>query len=298
MGGKGPVVSGAIAKILPNGRRLHLQHGPIDLIIDAEGQDRAAAYHAAIERFNTVLEEIVQELPLMRLPVNPSNIQSPYGTVTRRMHAAVMQHAQSVFVTPMAAVAGAVADEILSRMVAAVCLERCYVNNGGDIALHLENDAVYSAAMVGLDGSDRGRIALRADQGVGGIATSGLGGRSLTMGIADQVTVLADCAATADVAATLIANAVDLPGHPSVRRTPATVLEPDSDLGERMVVETCGPLTQNDIETALGNGAAAARGMLAEGLIKSAALFLRGSHRVIENQSIIATSTDRIQEHA
>ena len=64
-----------------------------------------------------------------------------------------------------------------------------------------------------------------------GIATSGWRGRSFSLGIADAVTVLADRAAAADAAATIIANAVDLPGHPAIVRVPACELAPDSDLG-------------------------------------------------------------------
>ena len=53
------------------------------------------------------------------------------------MHAAVLPYAAEHFITPMAAVAGAVAEEVLGAMMRAAELERAYVNNGGDIALHL-----------------------------------------------------------------------------------------------------------------------------------------------------------------
>jgi uncharacterized protein len=76
-----------------------------------------------------------------------------------------------------------------------------------------------------------GAIEITRDMPVRGIATSGRHGRSLSLGIADSVTVLAATAAAADAAATLIANAVDLPGHAAVRRAPACSLDPDSDLG-------------------------------------------------------------------
>ncbi|WP_204349766.1 hypothetical protein, partial [Klebsiella pneumoniae] len=78
--------------------------------------------------------------------------------------------------------------------------------------------------------------------GIGGIATSGAQGRSFSLGIADSVTVLARDAASADAAATLIANAVDL-DHPAIRRRPARNLDPDSDLGDRLVTVGVGDLT-------------------------------------------------------
>ena len=90
--------------------------------------------------------------------------------------------------------------------------------------------------------ADAGRVAIEAADQVRGIATSGRHGRSLSFGIANSVTVLAKSAAMADTAATLIANAVDLPGHPAVERRPASSLRDDSDLGERLVVTGVGDL--------------------------------------------------------
>jgi ApbE superfamily uncharacterized protein (UPF0280 family) len=194
---------------------------------------------------------------------------------------AVAPHAARHFVTPMAAVAGAVADEILAVMVSGGGLARAYVNDGGDIALFLAPGQSYRAAMAGLDAVDLGRAIIGAGDGIGGIATSGRGGRSLSLGIADSVTVLAASAAAADAAATLIANAVNLPDHPSIIRCPATDLQPDSDLGERLVTLSVGPLDDSHIAAALDHGLAEARHMRAAGLIAGAALFLGGASRVL-----------------
>jgi len=225
-------VNRPVALLLGDGSRLHLQHGPIDLIIGADpgGQNaRQRAFQAAAERFDTILEELVSELPLLRGAVTKTS-EKPLGRVARRMDRAVRPHSSAGFVTHMAAVAGAVADEVLAVMVATGPLARAYVNNGGDIALHLEPGRSFRTAMAGLDGADLGLIDIGHDTGIRGIATSGQGGRSLSFGIADSVTVLGKDAATADVAATLIANAVDLPDHASIRRTPAHEVQPDSDL--------------------------------------------------------------------
>jgi len=219
---------------------------------------------------------LVAELPLLRQSVGVR----PCGAIARAMHAACLPHG-AVFVTPMAAVAGAVAQTVLAAMVAAGGLTRAYVNNGGDIALHLGPGATFRLAMVGLDGADRGRITVGADDAVRGIATSGRGGRSLTLGIADHVTTLAATAALADVAATLIANAVDLPGHPAIARTPANTVAPDSDLGTRPVVTHVGHLSVAEQNRALHCGATIAADMQARGLIIAAALFLGNRSRVI-----------------
>ena len=101
------------------------------------------------------------------------------------------------------------------------------------------------------------------------------------MGIADAVTVLADRAAAADAAATIIANAVDLPGHRSVIRIPARDLSPDSDLGEMLVTQDVGELSPSEIDDALTAGALTAEKLLKIGLVRSAALHLQGETRVV-----------------
>ncbi len=114
-----------------------------------------------------------------------------------------------------------------------------------------------------------------------GIATSGWRGRSFSLGIADAVTVLAVNASTADATATLIANAVDLPGHPNIWRVPADELQPDSDLGHRLVTRDVGELTPEEIAEALGGGVAYAQTLVRNGTIIAAALHLGGETRVV-----------------
>ena len=266
---------GAAARMLPDGKRLHLNHGPIDLIVEAFGPDRALALARAEARFATLLDELVAELPLLRRPLGEAR---PQGAVARRMVAAVAPF-DGVFITPMAAVAGAVADEVLAAMVDGLRLERAYVNNGGDIALWLAPGQALVAALHA--GCDAGRVRLAAEQPARGLATSGAGGRSHSLGIADAVSVVAADAAAADAAATLIANAVDLPGHSAVTRRPAHELSPDSDLGARPVTVAVGPLSGEEVAKALASGARAAEAMRERGLIAAAALFLRGEVRLV-----------------
>src|ERR1700731_4765532 len=210
--------------LLPDGRRLHLHDGPIDLIVEAFGEANEVklAYRAAATRFVTVLDELCGELPLLRQPARVG-VPRPTGVIAKRMAAAVSPYCERTFITPMAAVAGAVAEEILGCMTDVANLARAYVNNGGDIALHLAPGERFVVGMV--ERPDRpslfGKVELLSTQPVRGIATSGWRGRSFSLGIADAVTVLADRAAIADAAATIIANAVDLPGHPNITRVPA-----------------------------------------------------------------------------
>ena len=269
-------------RLLPDGRRLHLQHGPIDLIIEAFGPagEVARAYGQAEACFADLLATLVRELPVLRRPIGetPPDVDGP---VARRMAAAVWPH-RAVFVTPMAAVAGAVADEVLAALVAGRDLARAYVNDGGDIALHLMPGERFAAGLVAdLEAPAIDGIAtIAAEMPVRGLATSGRGGRSFSLGIADAVTVLARDAAAADAAATLIANRVDL-DHPAIERRPASSLRDDSDLGEIPVTVAVGPLPEDALAAALAAGAAEAERMRRAGLIVAAALFLRGRHRVV-----------------
>lgn len=264
-----------VAARLPRDR-LHLQHGPIDLVLTVEGA-REAAFDAAIRRFATILEELVAELPHLRRPLGSHAFE---GDVARRMESAVRPFA-GLFVTPMAAVAGAVADEILAAMLSAADVSRAAVNNGGDIAFYLAPDHRFDLAISAHTGRELGRVEIDAAQAIGGIATSGRHGRSLSMGIADSVTALARTAAAADAAATLIASAVDLPGHPGVQRKPANTLDPDSDLGDRLVTTGCERLCARDTAAALNHGAALAQQMIDDDVIRGAALFLQSDARLL-----------------
>jgi uncharacterized protein len=263
--------------------RLHLHDGPIDLIIEAFGEASAAedAYAAAWSRFATILDELCSELPLLR--ADPLSAQAPRGAAARRMAAAVARFRGRRFLTPMAAVAGAVAEEVLEAMTTGRQLARAYVNNGGDIALHLGPGETFSIGLI--DRPDRpilgGRATIHAADRVRGVATSGWRGRSLSLGAADAVTVLAASATLADAAATLIANAVDIPGHPAIRRTPACDLDPQSDLGHRPVTVAVGPLTADEIDRALAFGAAEAELWRKRDLIEGAALRLGERIRLV-----------------
>jgi len=265
------------AAMLPDGRRLHLHHGPIDLIIEVFGSARDACYARAVDRFQTILTELAEELPALRSQTGAHAFTSP---TARRMAQATRRFDR--FVTPMAAVAGSVSDEMLAAMIAGKDVEKAYVNNGGDVAFHLSPGQSVEAA------GAFGPIVIAFEDAPRGLATSGWRGRSHSLGIADAVTVAARNAATADAAATLIANAVNLPDHPQIQRAKATDLAPDSDLGDRLVTTDVGALTEAEAQKALSAGTAYAERLIAEKIISEASLTLQG-------QTLIAAekATDR-----
>lgn len=267
--------------------RLHLQHGPIDLLIEAFADDPAeieCARQQAIARFGDILETLVAELPALRTPLGSAET-GLRGPVARRMLAACWPH-RTVFITPMAAVAGSVADEILGAMVHGRTLRRAYVNNGGDIALHLAPGEWFRVGLAGIeDASLKGLATIRAEDPVRGIATSGWRGRSQSLGLADAVTILARDGSEADAAATLVANAVNV-DHPAVRRLPARSVRDDSDLGDLPVTVAVGPLPREAIEAALGSGLREARRLQEAGLVHAACLRLQGHARILSPRQV------------
>jgi uncharacterized protein len=280
----------AQASLLP-GNRLHLNHGPIDLVISADGDaaDVRRAYQLAAAMFPNVLPDLVAELAVLRAPLDAVR---PYvcGPVARRMVEAVWPY-REIYVTPMAAVAGAVAEHVLAAMVDAAPLRRAIVNNGGDVAIHLADGQSVRAGVVGylslpkLDAT----IEIASDDPVRGLATSGWRGRSQSLGIADSVTVLARSASMADAAATMIANAVTI-DDPAVERLPACEVRDDSDLGNLLVTVAVGLLPSQKVAQALENGARRAAELRARGLIAAAYLQLQDQVRTVGAEQEAAPS--------
>lgn len=284
----------ATARIINSGRRLHLQHGPIDLIIEAWGSaaNIAQSYQQASARFESVLTELVAELPLLRSRTNNSDCDFN-GVIAKRMWKSAATIGEGAFTTPMIAVAGSVADEILHAMTAGLMLQKACVNNGGDIAVKLASG---QSTIVGIVTDLHNRVShqklpatlsINYNDGVGGLATSGWRGRSFSTGIADAVTVLAKDAATADTAATLIANAVDVPDSISIVKTPACELDPDSDLGDQMITTEVLPLPHADVHSALDRGRTLADQLVSRQLIISAGLSLAGEYQTTSAQNNI-----------
>ena len=271
--------------------RLHLQHGPIDIIahVDAPEEVRKRLYTSASNRFSTVLVELVAEMDLLKQPWS-ADLPDPKGGIAQKMCFAV--RGSNIFVTPMAAVAGAVSDEILEAMLYEAknpdpCLEeiqRMYVNNGGDIAFWLNAGESFSIGVVDNPGIPElnARVSLAYESPVRGIATSGWRGRSQSLGIADAVTVLAGSAAIADAAATLIANDVNV-DYPGILKRPASEVKNESDLGMLPVTVDVPPLPFDQISEALKRGAQTAGNFIWTGKIEAAYLSLQKQTLVVEN---------------
>ena len=276
--------------------RWHFQHGPIDIVLQLVGD--ASACHDALQRtwqrFESVLPELVSELPLLRQPIANVQKHSFQGEVARSMWQVTHDMAWATadgFVTPMAAVAGSVAQTLLPCL-AQDGVQKAYVNNGGDMALHLQENQHWRIGVVSdlqkalqadlsMDLISDGQFVIDHSMPVRGVATSGWRGRSFSLGIADSVTVLAATAAQADVAATLIANAVNL-DHPAIVRRPANSLRDDTDLGVRMVTVEVPTLSIDRVQAALQLGLDCAHAMQARGQVFAAFVCCQGQMAVAQ----------------
>ena len=289
MSAAGGVAGAAVGRRLDRGR-WHFHHGPIDCILGADGAEAvvAVAVEEAWLRFGGVLAELVGELPLLRadLSAQCAATVAARGSVARRMVEACRPYAESgTFITAMAAVAGSVAEELVDFFVRPG-ITRAFVNNGGDIALHLGTGEAFDVGVVAdpalarAGGPLAGRFAVDVRSPVRGLATSGWRGRSFSLGVADSVTILATSAARADAAATIVANAVDV-DDARIVRVPASAVRDDSDLGDRLVVRAVPPLPASLVDAALARGAGEARAEVDAGRIIGAALSLQGRWRVV-----------------
>ena len=165
----------------------------------------------------------------------------PRGPVARRMVAACRPHAAGGrFITAMAAVAGSVAEELIGAF-DDPRIARAYVNNGGDIALHLTPGAVVRGRRLRRSGAAavagcRSTAASRSPRRRRCAASPPRAGAGAASRSASPTA--SRCwrrrAARADAAATVVANAVDV-DDPRIVRAPANAVRDDSDLGDRLV---------------------------------------------------------------
>nr|WP_314075671.1 UPF0280 family protein [uncultured Roseococcus sp.] len=262
--------------LLPDGR-LHLQDGPIDLVIGLEGTRRAImeAREAAWRALHGVLPALSLEMTALRAPLlgRQPDLRHP---VARRMAEAAWPH-RAQFVTPMVAMSGACAEHVMQALATIEDLTLAHVSQGGDVALHLPASGTLRVGLeAGQGAAGAGRMAvIRGRDGVRGLATAGWRSGGFSLGIADAVTVLAERAPEAAAAASMIANAVDAE-HGAVIRRPAESLDPATDLGELPVTVAVGELPPEVVEAALASGLACAERLLARGLILGACLGLQG----------------------
>lgn len=230
--------------------RVFVDYGPSSMVITARRGDEwlSGLAASAFPLIRDALAEIARSLPLLRRYPKDADF-SPLTGLPRIMAEAVLAVGEPTL-TPMAAVAGTVADRVADWL-----LERgadvVAVNNGGDIALRLgPGRQLRMGILPDLDGAISQVVTIRGEDGIGGVCTSGLGGRSLTRGIASSVTVFSRRCAQADACATHIANSSYV-ASPRVFTCPAGELEPESDIADLTVVRAVDRLEDGELRQGL-----------------------------------------------
>lgn len=256
---------------------MFIEVGPASVVITGERAGVACIFDEG--RLRTLLEAILSDirewLPVLRQKAGRIRKTSAMPDVARRMVEAA-KAVNEERLTPMAAVAGAVAD-VVKESVRHLegQADSLFVNNGGDIAVFSRGGR---PVLIGLGDIERQRpagcrITVKGLEDFG-TATSGWGGRSLTQGIADIVTVVAASGALADAAATDICNATLIESD-RIERKKAVLVDEATDIPEDLVTVSVGPLRRKHIAEALENGLARAEALKKRGLIIGSVLVLR-----------------------
>lgn len=257
--------------------KIYFEHGPVQMTVEAKRDDQTllAEIRKAAETIPDVLESLVEVLAIARQPWPQIDSARKLPPVLRCMLESVAM-TQDATLTPMAAVAGTFADIIADNLIDAGAT-KVIVNNGGDIALRLKMN---ETARVGISPKSGGSqlshyLPLNAKSGIGGVTTSGLGGRSLTLGVADAVVVLGRNASIADACSTLIANRTDV-AYSQVHREPAQRVFPDTDIPEMWVTTHVDDLPDWAVSQALSRGLEKTTKLVRKKIIFGAIIFVAG----------------------
>lgn len=218
-----------------------------------------------------ILKQQADSLSVLKERVLNLSVSKTYPEVVNKMISACLSM-NDPSLTPLAAVAGAASD-MVADYVAGIGATKIIVDNGGDIAIRVrEGDSAMVGLRLNLMRPDFD-YSLLIDRDCG-ICTSGIGGRSFTLGVADGVTVLADQTATADAAATFLGNKTVF-RSPRVKRVLAESIYPDTDLQGVEVTHCVGDLSENEIETALSRGKAEALMLMDRNVIYGAVISVK-----------------------
>lgn len=239
----------AAVRTLSDGR-VFIDYGPTSMVIMAKRgpEPLSALAEAAFPIIQNALHEISEALPLLRRDTFGQDIDKLHGLP--RLMCETVNSVGEPTLRPMAAVAGAVAD-LVADWLFAHGADTVAVNNGGDVALRLgPGCSVKMGILPDFEGGISEVVRITAEDGIGGVCTSGLGGRSLTRGVARAVTVFSGRCILADACATHLANSTYI-GSERVHTALAGELEPQSDIKDLRVVTSVEQLTEQEVGLAL-----------------------------------------------
>jgi len=259
-----------------DGGRIMAEYGPMRLVISAcvgKVPQRDVCVSAAQEAFSC----------FERVAALKKELSSPFtrdlmcleDSIARAMVESVREMGDEDL-TPLAAVAGALADAVADFLFERG-MTRVLVNNGGDISVRLLGDELVRVGLgpAAWQSPAWNVIVLDSSFSSWGVATSGLGGRSFTRGVASSVTVLATAACLADAAATAVANASFVEDASVIRRK-AGEIDPGTDIPDLEVTLRVGPLSREKRYRAIGKALRRAEDLVEKGVILGASVSVDG----------------------
>ena len=254
-----------------------VDHGPVYLKIRTEsaGQPVHEAAVQGAQAAITALEEVARFLDVAKGEDQGSALASDYPAVLRRMISAVRAVGDSTL-TPLAAVAGAIADVAAEASVRQGA-NKVVVDNGGDIAIRIKGSESVTVGIVTDSSHDSCSYKVRIDasSGIKGVATSGLGGRGFTKGIASAAVALCSSGALADACATYLANAATIE-HAAIQRCLAEQIDPNTDIRGHKVVLEVGHLPEEACRQALATCVSEIDRLIRKGILLGALIAVRG----------------------
>jgi len=263
-------------KTLPNGAVL-VDYGPMRMFITAfeNGRPLIDLAQEGGRMAIKVLEDLARFLSVIKKKAQELEVSEMFPDVVRRMIDATKKMGEPDL-TALAAVAGAASDVVADFMIRQGGT-KIIVDNGGDIAIRLKEGEVARVAVKTEVYAAQPTYIITIDftMGIGGVATSGLGGRSFTKGIASAATVLSESACLSDAAATVIGNFTNVE-DPKILRSLAESIYPDIDIAGEWVTTKVGKLSPEKIDEALKNGLSKAYAICNKGLIKGALIAVQG----------------------
>ncbi len=273
-----------LVEVLENGTVL-VEYGPMRMWIHVSENGRPLAHLAKEGAYQAieVLGDLARFQTIIKTRAETLEIKRDYPEIVKRMiNATKMMEEPDL--TPLSAVAGT-ASEVVADFISERGGTKIIVENGGDIAIRLkEGERARVGVKTEVDSKKPSYfISVDSNAGIGGIATSGLGGRSFTKGIASGVTILSEKASIADATATVVGNFTNVEDS-NIERALAETIYPDTDIRGEWVTLKVGRLSQGKIEEALKRGLTRAEKICQKGLIKGALIAVQG--KVVWTDSI------------
>ena len=267
-----------------------VDYGPVTMTLEARkmGTPFTEAAMAGADKAIEVFNDLAMHLEIIRKPVcEIGDIPVHAPEALKRMVSSVRMLNEPEF-TPLAAVAGTVSDLAVEE-ISKYGSDFAMANNGGDIAWRVAEagrSSIRAALISDIKiGNKTHSLEVRSFSQIRGIATSGMGGRSLTRGIASAVTVLAENSSMADAAATSIANAC-ICDDPAIVQCPAEELDYGTDIKGLLVTRSVGYLKEDSVSAAISSGINRAEELIKCGMIQGAVIFVSGEMAVVRSNDL------------